>query len=65
MQIGVFDLLNAKRMEYDSQRNYIQAIQNYWLARTELELLLSGHLIKDSNVSFSKGEQMDQGSGGH
>ncbi|MFI4911312.1 MAG: TolC family protein [Sedimentisphaeraceae bacterium JB056] len=65
MQLGVFDLLNAKRMEYDSQRSYIETIQNYWLARTELELLLDGHLIKNSGVSFSSGQQMSEGSGGH
>ena len=48
MQIGIFQLLLAKRQEIQAGRNYIQALQAYWVARTDLDLLLQGRL---SNLS--------------
>ena len=42
MQVGPFQLLLAKRDEIDSGRAYIRALERYWLAKTEVELLLSG-----------------------
>ncbi|MEO5894980.1 MAG: TolC family protein [Vicinamibacterales bacterium] len=36
MIIGVFELIQAKRQEYDAYQSYLEAIRDYWLARTEL-----------------------------
>lgn len=44
MQIGVFQLLEAKRQQIDAGRNYVQALREYWLARTRLEQLLDGSM---------------------
>lgn len=44
MILGVFQLLQAKRDEIDAGRDYIEAIQDYWLARTELERAVGGRL---------------------
>ncbi|MDB5972164.1 MAG: hypothetical protein JWQ90_4614 [Hydrocarboniphaga sp.] len=36
MLIGIFDLLVAKQQEYDAYAGYLEAVRDYWLARTEL-----------------------------
>jgi len=37
MFLGVFQLLEARQAEIDADREYIQALSEYWLARTDLE----------------------------
>ncbi len=44
MQIGVFQLLDAKRQEIETGRQYIQALHAYWVARTDLDLILQGRV---------------------
>ena len=34
---GVYDLLRAKQEEINTQRDYITALRDYWIARSELE----------------------------
>ncbi len=65
MQIGVFQLLSAKQMEISFRRNYIDALTNYWIARTEMQLLLSGHLVTESAVRLSAGGAEMMPMGGH
>ncbi len=36
MLIGVFELIQAKRQEYDAYAGYIEAVRDYWTARTAL-----------------------------
>ncbi|MEC9365282.1 MAG: TolC family protein [Sinimarinibacterium flocculans] len=36
MLIGVFELLVAKQQEYDAYAGYLDAVRDYWIARTEL-----------------------------
>ncbi len=65
MQLGVFQLLQAKQMEFSFRRNYIDALRNYWIARTELELLLDGHLVRQTMVNLPTGGEVMMQSGGH
>ena len=44
MFIGVFQLLQAKQAQIDAGRGYIQSLQNYWMARSELEKTVGGSL---------------------
>lgn len=44
MQIGVFELLQAKQAEIDAGREYVEALRDYWVARTELERAVGGRL---------------------
>jgi cobalt-zinc-cadmium efflux system outer membrane protein len=44
MFLGVFQLLQAKQAQIDAGRDYIQALSEYWLARTELEKALEWRL---------------------
>ena len=36
MLIGIFEVILAKRQEYDAYAGYIEAVRDYWSARTEL-----------------------------
>ena len=44
MVIGVFQLLQAKRDEIETGRRYVEALTDYWVARTELERAVGGEL---------------------
>jgi cobalt-zinc-cadmium efflux system outer membrane protein len=68
MQLGVFQLLQAKQREIDTRRQSIAAQRDYWLARTELEQILAGRMLRGSAVDVSAGAaaEMDMGGeGGH
>ena len=43
---SVFQLLEAKRKQIEAGEEFIEALKEYWLARTELELAIGGR-IKD------------------
>jgi cobalt-zinc-cadmium efflux system outer membrane protein len=42
MQLGAFQLLQAKQQEIEAGSQYIEALRGYWIARAELDQLLSG-----------------------
>lgn len=44
MSIGVFQLLQAKRDQIASARQYVEGLRDYWLVRAEAETLLAGRL---------------------
>jgi cobalt-zinc-cadmium efflux system outer membrane protein len=44
MLIGVFDVLAAKQNEIAADRAYVEAVRDYWIARTELDRALGGAL---------------------
>ena len=44
MQVGVVQLLQAKQGEIDAGRAYVEALQDYWTARTQLEKAVGGRL---------------------
>jgi cobalt-zinc-cadmium efflux system outer membrane protein len=49
MLIGAFQLLEAKQDEILAYRRGIEAVRDYWLARTDLELAVGGRLSEDSH----------------
>ncbi|MBI3736833.1 TolC family protein, partial [Candidatus Sumerlaeota bacterium] len=44
MQVGVFHLLQAKRTSIETGKRYVEDLRDYWLAKAEVESLLSGHV---------------------
>ncbi len=44
MEVGVFDLLAAKKKELDAKRDYLEALADYWVARAETNHLMSGRI---------------------
>ena len=62
MFLGVFQLLQAKQAQIDAGRDYIQALSEYWHARTELEKALEQRLptgaLRPSSLGEPKAEPM-------
>lgn len=51
MLIGAFELIQAKREEYDAYQGYLEAIRDYWLARVALARATGTRLPSEANVS--------------
>jgi cobalt-zinc-cadmium efflux system outer membrane protein len=47
MLAGTFELLQAKREEFNAYEEYLDAVRDYWLARTELRRVAGGDLPGD------------------
>ena len=57
MQIGVIDLLRAREQQIQAAVAYVDTLLDYWLARTELEQLLSGRLPSSDSVATGRRER--------
>lgn len=57
MIIGVFELIQAKRQEYDAYQSYLEAIRDYWLARTDLMRAVGARLPSESIGTRNPGGQ--------
>lgn len=57
MIIGVFELIQAKRQEYDAYQSYLEAIRDYWLARTDLMRAVGARLPSESAEATGPGLQ--------
>ena len=44
MLVGVYDLLLSRQNEINTARDYIVAVRDYWVARSDLERALGGPL---------------------
>lgn len=44
MQIGIFQLLRDRERQIETGAAYVEALREYWLARTDLALMASGRL---------------------
>ncbi len=47
MLIGVFELIQAKRQEYEAYQSYLESIRDYWLARIDLMRAVGARLPSD------------------
>lgn len=68
MQLGVFQLLQAKQMELGAESAYIDELLNYWIARIDLEQIRSGLLVQMGRPMLSSPTVMPiggAGNGGH
>jgi outer membrane protein, heavy metal efflux system len=54
MQIGVIDLLRAREQQIQAAIAYVETLLDYWLARTELEQLLSGRVPSSDGVTTGR-----------
>ena len=62
MQVGTFQLLQAKKEQIDAGSAYIVALRDYWLARTERDQLLSGRMTAFEASMNSNNEPTSAGS---
>ena len=44
MLLGVYQLIQSKQGEYDGYREYIEAVRDYWIARSDLERAIGGRI---------------------
>jgi len=51
MLVGVFELLAAKRAEFDAYQGYLEALRDYWVARAELERAVGARLPSDAQTA--------------
>ncbi len=68
MLVGTFQLLQAKRDQVDAGSRYIEAQRDYWIARAELEQIVSGRLVQGGLSSTNDSNPMtnsNDASGGH
>ena len=56
MQLGVFELLRAREQQIRAAMMYIEALRDYWLARTDLGQLLSGRLPSPNGIAMGQRE---------
>lgn len=54
MLIGIFELISLKQEEYDTYQGYLEAIRDYWLARTELSLASGAALPSSAHIDDKK-----------
>jgi outer membrane protein, heavy metal efflux system len=71
MQVGVFQLLAAKREQVQTGRGYVAALRDYWVTRAALDSLLAGRLMRPPQLGMGAmdgGASMQHagvGAGGH
>lgn len=53
MLIGAFQLLTARQNEVRARREYLGALEEYWIARAELDRAVGGTLVAESKGSTS------------
>jgi len=75
MLVGVFELLAAKQQQYDAYAGYLDAVRDYWLARTALTRAVGRTLPSSDQAATAtldaevlarpQGGGMDHGAMGH
>lgn len=50
MLVGAFELILAKREEYDAYQEYLESVRDYWIARAELRRVVGGALPGDGDA---------------
>ena len=55
MQLGVFQLLQTRQMEIEAGRRYVEALYNFWKARTAVDLLIQGGMPESLTSSRPSG----------
>ena len=69
MQIGVFQLLQARREQLDVELAYVDTLREYWSARAELEALLAGRRVATQSGTQAPASHelgtTSQNAGGH
>jgi cobalt-zinc-cadmium efflux system outer membrane protein len=49
MLLGVYQLIQAKQNEFEAYREYIEALRDYWIARSDLERAIGGRVEATSS----------------
>jgi outer membrane protein TolC len=63
MNVGVFQLLQAKRDQIETARAYVDVLRQYWTARAEVEQLLAGRMPRAGTAAREPTTGGDTGGG--
>ena len=63
MQLGPVQLLRAREQQIEMGAAYVEALRDYWLARTELTQLLSGRLPGGASARGAEATAVMRGAG--
>jgi outer membrane protein, heavy metal efflux system len=63
MNVGVFQLLQAKRDQIETARAYVDVLRQYWTARAEVDQLLAGRLPRTTTAAEEPMNDGDTGGG--
>ena len=55
MLLGVYQLIEAKQAEFEAYREYIEALRDYWIARSDLERAIGTRLSVAASPGHSEG----------
>lgn len=64
MQVGVFQLLQARQDQVRAGGEYIEAMRDYWLSRARADAIAAGHVPESSAQADSPTVSAAQGGGG-
>lgn len=64
MQLGVFQLLEARRAQLEVELDYAETLREYWSAAAELEALLSGRRVTSAASARTQGMSAAGAEGG-
>ena len=64
MQVGAFQLLQAKKEQIETGSEYIRALLEYWLAHTEREQLLNGRMTSFEGMGDMNDESSSESTSG-
>jgi cobalt-zinc-cadmium efflux system outer membrane protein len=66
MQVGIFQLLEARRELLDVQLAYADTVREYWSAQAQYDALLSGRMVKaESTAAPTRMGGSSANAGGH
>lgn len=63
MLVGVFELLQARQQQVEAGTGYIEALREYWVARSRVEALLAGRLVEGVEAGTSTAPAATTGGG--
>lgn len=55
MSVGAFELFQAKRDQVHTESAYVDVLEDYWIARAELDQLLAGRLVDVAPLAGGSG----------
>lgn len=65
MSVGAFELLQARRDQVQAESAYVDTLEDYWIARAELDHLLAGRLVDVAPLAASGSQGSPRAGAGH
>jgi cobalt-zinc-cadmium efflux system outer membrane protein len=60
MQIGLYELLSAKKEQIEAYRAYVGSVRDYWVARAEIERVMGGRIGTPAPRAEERGDTREE-----